>query len=52
MSKSAKPGRAKSEGASRRKFLRAGALFLVGLNYAVQPPTTAHVWTAANYPFF
>jgi len=30
----------------------AGALFLVGLNYAVLPLATAHVWTTATYPFF
>lgn len=29
----------------------AGALFLVGLNYAVLPFATSHVWTTATYPF-
>ncbi|MBL8895932.1 MAG: MFS transporter [Rhizobiales bacterium] len=30
----------------------AGALFLVGLNYAVLPLAVSHVWTTATYPFF
>ena len=30
----------------------AGALFLVGLNYAVLPFATMHVWTTVTYPFF
>jgi predicted MFS family arabinose efflux permease len=29
----------------------AGALFLVGLNYAVLPLATSHVWSTATYPF-